>query len=191
MSFFMQAWWSGGYSEMPWVVAASRANLAAVKRVTGVRPSLSSSFLGPCVDDMSITEPSTADAIPLLLLEVLPVFFDVLSEASVDKIPSVMELTSVREFLLELKLSAMVGTPVVMLDDDDEFPDCDVFARFAGGSTLTLYIPSLSWLDARVALDGKLMVSATVSLLKVKSFWITISISILGTGAVDTAGGSC
>ena len=176
---------------MPWVVAASRANLAAVKRVTGVRPSLSSSFLGPCVDDMSITEPSTADAIPLLLLEVLPVFFDVLSEASVDKIPSVMELTSVREFLLELKLSAMVGTPVVMLDDDDEFPDCDVFARFAGGSTLTLYIPSLSWLDARVALDGKLMVSATVSLLKVKSFWITISISILGTGAVDTAGGSC
>ena len=92
---------------------------------------VSSSFLGPDVDDMSITEPYTTDCI-WLLPDVLPVFFDVTSEVSVDRIPCVMELKSVRVFLLEPTLWAVVGNPDVVLDDD-EATDRDGFTRFAGG----------------------------------------------------------
>ena len=120
----------------------------------------------------------------------LPVFFDVISEVSVENIPCVMELTSVRAFLLEPTLWAVGGTPVVVLDDD-EFTDSEVFARFAGGSTLTLYNPEFMVLNAPVSLDGKLMVSAIVSLLKAESFWTTIPISNSAKGSVDAAGCPC
>ena len=120
----------------------------------------------------------------------LPVFLDVTSEVSVDKAPCVMELTSVRVFLLEPTLPAMAGNPIVVLDDD-EFTDRDGFASFAGGSTLALDIPESMVLNASVTLDPKLMVSATVSLFNVELFWTTIPISISGMGFVDAAGGPC
>ena len=175
MPLSIQAWCSGGYVGVPWVLTASRVDLAAVERVTRVLPS--SSFLGPGVDDTSITEPSTTDSIGLLP-DVLPVFLDVPSEVSVDKIPCVRELTSVRVFLLEPTLWAMAGTPIVVLGGGDEFTDSDGFARFAGDSTLVLDTSEFTVLNAPVSLDGKLMVSAIVSFLKVKSFWTTIPISI-------------
>ena len=126
---------------------------------------------------MSITEPSTTDAIGFLL-EVLPVFLDVPSEVSVDKIPCVMELKSVPAFLLEPTLWAVVGNPDVVLDDDDAFMDRDGFARFAGCLTSVPSILEFIVLDAPVALEIKLMASATVSLLKAASFLTTIPMSI-------------
>ena len=77
----------------------------------------SSSFLGPGVDDTSVTEPSTIDSIPSLL-EVFPVFFDVPLEISTDESCCVRALTSVPAFLLEPTLPAAAGTPIVVLDDD-------------------------------------------------------------------------
>ena len=174
---------------MPWVVSESRANLAAVERVTRLLPS-SSSFLGPCVDDTSITDPSITDAIPLLLFDVLPFFLDVTSEVSVDKAPCVRELTSVRVFLLEPTLWAVAGTPVVMLDDD-EFTDSEVFARFAGGSTLALDTPEFIVLNEAISLDRKLVISAIVSLMKADWVWIPMHISISAKGSVDTVDGPC
>ena len=56
---------------------------------------------------------------------------------------------------------------------------------------LALYFPEYIVLDASVSLDGKLMVSATASLLKVDSFWTTMLMSISGMGSVDAAGGPC
>ena len=46
-------------------------------------------------------------------------------------------------------------------------------------------------LDAPVSLDGKLMVSTTVTLLKAESFWTTIPISISAKGVVDAVGSCC
>ena len=56
---------------------------------------------------------------------------------------------------------------------------------------MALYIPESIVLNAPVSLDGKLMVSTTVSLLNVESFLTTIPISISGMGSVDAAGGPC
>ena len=56
---------------------------------------------------------------------------------------------------------------------------------------LALYFPEYIVLDASVSLDGKLMVSATASLLKAESFWTTMPISNSATGSVDTTGGAC
>ena len=105
-------------------------------RVTRLLVSLSS-FLCPRVDDTSITEPSATDDIPMLLLEVLPVFLDVDLETAMDESSPVREITSVPAFLLEPTPWAVRGTPVVVLDDD-EAADCDGFARFFGGLTLAL-----------------------------------------------------
>ena len=104
---------------MPWVVAASLVDLAAVARVTRLLPS--SSFLGPGVNNPFITEPSATDCIALLR-DVLPVFFEVPLEISTDESPCVRELTSVPAFLLEPTLPAAAGNPIVVLDDG-EFTD--------------------------------------------------------------------
>ena len=100
---------------MPWLLIASRVDLADIERVTRLLPS--SSFLGPGVNNPFITEPSATDCIALLR-DVLPVFFEVPLEISTDESSPVRELTSVPVFLLEPTLWAVVGTPIVVLDDD-------------------------------------------------------------------------
>ena len=101
---------------MPWVLTASRVDLAAMERVIRLLPS--SSILRPRVDDTSITELSTTNSIPLLP-DVLPVFFDVPLEIPMDESSSVRGLTSVPVFLLDPTLWAVGGKPTDVLDNGE------------------------------------------------------------------------